>query len=445
MSRTKGLLAGVGAGLVARAIAMIGPLIVTPISLAYLGDQVFGLWAAMTAMIASALFADLGLGSGLMTRLTVALANDEPHAQVSALIGSAYASLTVLSAALTAVATWAITATNWSLIFEGANAVQSETAGRIILITVVAFIVNIPLSLVHRVQFATQRSATSNIWQAIGSISTVLAAIMAIRLDLPAWAVVLAASSAVPITNVINSTWFFGFIRRDLTPRARAANRTIVADLLRLGLGFSVIAALTGMAISLDPFLVATTLGLEDTATFSVASRFLAPLTAVAASVALPLWAALGASITQGDVAWTRRTVLRVSIASFAATTVLGCCISWFSPPLLEWWLGPSASAVPDVGLLISLTAFISVVAAVVPFLSLESSRSRLRNQIVGLGAFAFMGIPLKLVALQQFSLTTLGWVGAIVYASCMIPVCLLSLRALSVGDERIRLSQPQW
>ncbi len=69
-TRSQTFARGTVAGVVARGITLLGPLVVVPLALAYLGGDRYGLWVAVTSLPAAALFADFGLGSGLLTTLT---------------------------------------------------------------------------------------------------------------------------------------------------------------------------------------------------------------------------------------------------------------------------------------------------------------------------------------------------------------------------------------
>src|SRR5580693_5619124 len=57
---------------IARVISMAGPLITVPIVIRYLGQEQYGLWMTVTSLIGMFIFADLGLGNGLMTAISQA-------------------------------------------------------------------------------------------------------------------------------------------------------------------------------------------------------------------------------------------------------------------------------------------------------------------------------------------------------------------------------------
>src|SRR5689334_5600408 len=76
-TRGRRLARSIGTSLLGRMAAALAPLITTPVSFGYLGTERYGLWMAVTAVTSMAVFADLGLGNSLMTRLPRLLANDD--------------------------------------------------------------------------------------------------------------------------------------------------------------------------------------------------------------------------------------------------------------------------------------------------------------------------------------------------------------------------------
>jgi O-antigen/teichoic acid export membrane protein len=54
----------------AKAVSIITMLIVVPLTLNYLGAERYGLWMTISSVIAMMVFADFGIGNGLMNAIT---------------------------------------------------------------------------------------------------------------------------------------------------------------------------------------------------------------------------------------------------------------------------------------------------------------------------------------------------------------------------------------
>ncbi len=83
-------------GAVSKLFAMGIPLFTVRITYAYLGEEIYGLWSAVTSFFALFQFADLGLGNGLKTRLSQSYGNEDKEQSVR-LISSTYFVLLIVS------------------------------------------------------------------------------------------------------------------------------------------------------------------------------------------------------------------------------------------------------------------------------------------------------------------------------------------------------------
>ena len=184
-SRSRRLISGIATTTLSRGLGVLTPLILIPATLQYLGPALFGLWMAVTAVTMMAAFADFGLGNGLMTKLSRCYSNGD-FDQARRYTSSAY--FTMGSIAATACLVLILAADNvpWSQLFNSDGRVGSADTRNVGLICLLAFLVNIPLSLVIRVQYAFQMVGQSNSWQAGGSLAS-LAATMAAMTSRKSW------------------------------------------------------------------------------------------------------------------------------------------------------------------------------------------------------------------------------------------------------------------
>ncbi|GAB3957783.1 hypothetical protein GCM10027614_73920 [Micromonospora vulcania] len=152
-------------------------------TLSYLGTDLYGLWAAVLAVTGMVAFADLGVGLGLMTRLAPCRV-DGDSATARRYVSSAYAA--VCGVALPACGLlWLLGGfVPWPVLFNATGAAARD-AHLVALVCLTAFLLNIPLSLVARVQYAYQQVAISNIWQAAASALSLPLALGAVYAKLP--------------------------------------------------------------------------------------------------------------------------------------------------------------------------------------------------------------------------------------------------------------------
>ena len=97
-SRGRSLALGISTAFASRGISAIAPLLLIPLTLPYLGAEVFGAWMAIASIAGMLIWADLGLGSSLLTQLTRTAAEGK-NDKARKLIASAYGLVTGITLA----------------------------------------------------------------------------------------------------------------------------------------------------------------------------------------------------------------------------------------------------------------------------------------------------------------------------------------------------------
>ena len=127
---------------ISKVITTLIPLITAKVTLSYLGEELYGLWATITSFFAFFAFADLGLGNGLQTELSRASGIDDNVVQCRKLISNAFLMLSAVASVLIISLLVANPFINWASIM---NAKSDLTRTYI-----VAFILAIFLSILDR-------------------------------------------------------------------------------------------------------------------------------------------------------------------------------------------------------------------------------------------------------------------------------------------------------
>ncbi|KGJ72184.1 hypothetical protein GY21_17110 [Cryobacterium roopkundense] len=215
--RTRALLLGIATGLGSRVLTLAAPLLTIPVTLRYLGADLFGFWMIITSITAIGMFADLGLGNGLLTRLVWAVA-ERDGARARTLVSTAYLSLGGIALLLLAAIWLVVPSIDWQRIEAQSATLAPATAQVVAGLALSAFAITIPLALVQRVQYALQEAWKSNIWQVAGAIATIAAVYAAAWLDLGVVAVIAAAVFAGPFVILLNNVFYYAVSHRELPP-----------------------------------------------------------------------------------------------------------------------------------------------------------------------------------------------------------------------------------
>ncbi|MEV1154545.1 oligosaccharide flippase family protein [Micromonospora chokoriensis] len=433
-SRGRRLLSWVATAAVSRAASALVPLALLPVTLKYFGADLYGLWTAVLAVTGMVAFADLGIGLGLMTRLAPCRVN-----------GDANAARRYISSAYTAVSTMAFLACGilwlfsefipWSALFNASGS-AAEDARLVALVCLTAFLLNIPLSLVARVQYAYQQVAASNLWQATGATLALPLALAAVYTDLPPIAVVASIAFSPVVVNIVNTAWTFGLRLQDLRPGLRFVDRRGLRELLNLGGLFLLVTLLIALADNADPLIIAHLLGLTSVTAYAVPARLFAQIGALIMLMNQPVWPMHGEALARGDVDWVRRTVRRLTLASVLVALVPATLLVLFGEKLLAAWLPVPMG---DRSLLLGLALWWVALAAISPRFMVQNAAGVLRPQLFGYLLYLPISVIAKLYAVHLFGLSAAPYAAVAVYTVVIFPAACYGYRRVLENTPRKR------
>ncbi|MFY1620561.1 lipopolysaccharide biosynthesis protein [Micromonospora sp. WMMD736] len=432
-SRGRALVAGIASSLAGKAVGLVAPLLITPVAFRYLGPERYGMWMAITSLTAMALFADFGLGNGLLTRLARLYATGDRRAAARE-IASAYALLGALAGTLVLVLVASVRLVAWPSVLNVTDPVVARDARVVVLLCFGAFLVNIPLALIQRVQYAHQQVGASNLWQAAGSLISAGLVVVAASAKADPVLVIAAAVLAVPLMSLANSVWFFGWQQPDLRPRLTDVRATRVRGLLRLGSRFFGLSVLTSLALNIDGFLVGRVLGLHAAANYAVILRMFAVLALFVTLVNLPLWPANGEALARGDVSWVRRSTRRMVYLSAAAVALPALCLVVGGNDILRIWVRSDDLDRVPIPLFVALAVWSVSVAVASPLFMVQNSVGLLGPQFLGWVACLVVAVPLKILLAGSDGLSGVALASALSYGVTVVPAAIVGYRKALAG-----------
>ncbi|MEU5944850.1 oligosaccharide flippase family protein [Micromonospora sp. NPDC047465] len=424
--RTRRLLSGVATALVSRAAGFVAPIVLVPVTLPYFGTDLYGLWMAVAALVGMASFADLGLGSGLMTKLAPCHAHGDDD-RARGYISSAYLTLSLLAAAMITLLWLFAGGIPWTSLFNVSGEVTSGQTRLIALMCLTAFLVNVPLSLITRVQYAYQQVGRSNIWQAAASLTGLVLVLAVVAAGLSPMLVIATSVAVPPLVNLVNTIWFFRRGHRRIRPRLGAVDARTAWELTRLSGLFFVLTVVMSLATNADTLVIAHALGLSAVAGFVIPAKLLAQLGQLVVLVNVPLWPANGDALAQGQLSWVRHTTRRMTVLSVLAAAVPSVVLVSFGDWLFAAWLPVSIGG--DRWLLAGLAVWWVLQAALSPRFMVQNAAGVVVPQLVGWVAFLALSILGKWYGARWFGVTAVPWVGAAGYALTVLPAALYGYR----------------
>ena len=426
MERARNIALTAMSAMLAKVIAMITPLVTVRLTLSYMGEEIYGLWSAVSSFFALFAFADLGLGSGMQTELSRASALDDDGI-CKRLISTTYAILIGVATVLTAVFLIAFPFVDWSTVMNAQTERSMALAGGVVMAIVIPKLLNVPLALIQRTQVAMQEGYRNHLWQCSGNLLSLAFVILVTMLDLGVLTMVWASSMITVVVALVNMITYFGFRRRGLAPSLKCFDRTMGKKLLSTGIAFFVLSIFTSLSLSIDNFIVAQVTSLSDVTPYSILHKIAVLISVVSAMLSTPMWAANGEALRRGEVEWVRKSTKKIMIISFALSTAASLGIFLLLKPAL--YILTDGVVAPDYLLLLPMCLMQIAVSVTNPYFMILNAGRIVKFQIVTYVIYAAVSLPLKFVLGARFGAAALTWVGVISYFVILtVPTAYMAL-----------------
>jgi O-antigen/teichoic acid export membrane protein len=402
---------------------------IVPLTLDYLGPERYGLWTTVTSLAAFLVFADLGVGNGLMTMVAEAHGADDDNAAARNVASGVWILLGIAVAfALLAVA--ASVVVDWASVFNVEDPTARSEAAPAMLVLGLCYAASLPLSAPAHVRNGFQEGYVNGAFVAAGNLFGLALVLIAIRLQLGLPHVVLALMGAPLVAALANATFLFAR-RPGLLPAWGRVRATTSRALAQTSAQFLVLQLAMAGAFYSDTLIAASVIGPSAAAEYNVASTlFLLPMGLVAVGLA-PLWPAYAEAMARGDAAWIRTTFRRSLVIGVVISLPSAAVITVLAGAILTVWIG---NAVVPPSMLITGMAIWTVLRGIGTGMAMLLNGLRLlRVQMVTAVLMAILNVGLSIVLTIQIGVAGVILGTLIAYAAAtLIPLSIYLPRVLA-------------
>lgn len=418
--RTKRVIAVAGVTYVGRFVQGIAVLVTLPIARASLPPDLFGVWMMLSSLVAFMAFADLGIGNGVLNQSTRAKATGDAE-----LLRRTLASGYVVTGGVGCLlfASWLV----WSSFSIEptilAGSVSAENRSEVLrALSYFAFIfaVNIPASLILRLQLGMQQGYFNGLNQIVCSVMSMLLIPLALYHGGGVPELILATIGVQATVNVVNSLVWLNF--HDMLGVRfwrRSVDMLSVSLLLRTGVIFFFLQLSAAFAFQSDSIVITHTLGQGEYGDFAVVQKLFLFVSMLLSAALVGLWPAFGDAIASQNKDWVRKALVRgaaiTATVAIIAVGVLAISMPW----ILRNWMHSTINL--SWGLVYALAAWTVIDAVAGVFAAYMNGANLLRVQLV----FA-VGMALTAFATKWILTPVLGTAGAVL--STILAYCLVSV-----------------
>ncbi|HEX6161617.1 MAG TPA: oligosaccharide flippase family protein [Thermoanaerobaculia bacterium] len=422
------------AALAARVLSTGALFVTTRLTFQYLGAERYGMWMTIASMgLTFLVFADLGIGNGLLNMLSDAYGRRDMTAARRA-ISSGTALLVAVALVIGAGFALLWPFVSWPGLFRVVTPLAAREAGPAMMIFVLTFLLNVPLGVVTRVQNGFQEGYLANIWQVVGSLGSLVAIALVIRAEGGLPLLVAAATGAPVLATAANYVHQFWVARPFLRPSPSLAETKLADQLLRVGMLFLLLQLTSAATYHSDNLIVTRLFGSSAVAQYAVANQLFSVVPVFILMMVMPLWAAYGEALSRGDIGWVLITLRRSILLCIACGVAIAVPLVLLGRPLIHWWVGRDVAPPPL--LLAGMAASAILLSggnAVAVFLN---GVGWVRFQVILGLVVAVLALTLKIVFARLFGVagiawgTALGWALPCAYAyGILLPRRLAAMR----------------
>lgn len=327
---------------------LIGLLLV-PLTLRYVDSDTYGIWLAISSMVAWMSFFDIGINNGLKNKLTEALAHgDIPLAKrfvstTYALLSLIFLPLMVLLLVVTPMLDW------YSLLGLHASSVNGLLISVCIVITY--FCINFILSTINVVMLADQRPAAESFRVFLQQLLSLLVIFVLTRTTEGSLVKLCLALCLCPLLVIgfFNLTLFRGRYS-DIRPSFASVDFSLAPELFKLGVMFFIIQIAGVIQYQMTNFLIIRYFGPTDVTGYNIAYKYFSVPYMFWVTMLTPVWAAVTDALARGELPWVAN-VVRKYLLLFLVFLAGSLLMLALASPIYNLWVGDSVSVPFEVSL----------------------------------------------------------------------------------------------
>lgn len=400
------------------------------LTLGYLGSDRFGLWITIASLQTVFSFTDFGLGNGVLHTVAEAFGRGDMKL-VARAVRSALTAQIALAGTLLSIFWLTFRYIDWARIFHVYGTNAAAQAGPTIAVFVTLFLVRSVIQIVQQAQFGLQAGYLANAWTAAGNLAAIAGLFLCAEHHASVPILCLVVSGLPVASGLLNVTWWLSTRLPKVPGRSQGwhTHRTLIADMLRIGLLFFFLQLTAQLNYGIDPLIVNQVVGSAAVAALAIVQKPFDLLSVFLLLLLQPLWPAYREAVATGDIPWIKSTFRRTLITSLAIATAFAVLMAVEGQSLIRLWVGPHTH--PAEVLILAYCAAHLFSASQSPLAFFLNGLGKIRFQLLlGIPVIA-TSILLKVLLTPRFGLSVIPATTVCVGIALMLPAQIIYVRML--------------
>lgn len=403
-----------------KAIGLLTSLLVVPITIGYLKNEVYGIWMTISSMLYWVGAFDMGLGNGMRNYLTEAVSKND-HELARKYVTTSFVYLSLIATALFLLCIIPLYFLNYNSLFN-TQQLPNDTLRDAFFIAIMFTLCNFVLKNVGYIFIALQKYALNDLLTVSGNVIALIIIYILTKTTTGNLTYVVLAYTGIPVLIFLLATIPIFIKYPWLRPQKSAVDNKIGLTVVKKGLGFFAIQMTSVLIIfGAANLFITQYCGPAQVTVYNIAYKYFNLLIIGYTILISPMWNAYTDAYVKGDTEWIRMNFHR-SLFFLSLTVGVGVIMLLLANIFFHLWVGDKV----QVPLSVSLCTLIYVCAFNLNNCAtyLINGLNKIKVQI--LTSFIFTGLYIALTVLLGKTHTIEGIVLSM--AVCYLCMALIHL-----------------
>jgi O-antigen/teichoic acid export membrane protein len=383
--------------------------------LSFIDNSDYGIWLTVGSFVAWFTFLDIGLGNGLLNKLTEAVSKID-YELARTYLSTAYFTLTMVMIVFYFLFLLLYPFINWHAVISPHEAVNPYL-NIVVLFAFTSFAVQMVLNLITTVLKAHQKYAYGQSVGLAGSAIYLLLLIVCSRLFKGNLLILSIIAYIPPAACYILFTLFLFNKKYSLIkPSVKYVKIAYFKDLAKLGIKFFIIQIGAMVMFTTDNIIISQLGRVADVVPYNISRYYFNLVSMVYGLILTPLWPAFTDAYVKEDFEWIRRVVrkiLYIWLLLIAVVGIMYLCADIF----YKVWVGDKVHVPGILSLIMGL--YVIIVSWNLPFVYFINGTGKIKLELYNCIVIMIINVPLCILFAGTFNMGTAG----VMLATC---ICLL-------------------
>lgn len=413
-TRNGKIFANLSGSAIFKVINMIISFLMVPITLDYLDKTRYGLWAALSSVLAWFFIFDIGLGNGLRNKFTELKAKND-YNLLKSYVSTTYTILCLFAIGISVIFAIVNKYVNWAVILNAPASLQAELSDTVLIVFIVLCF-SFVLKLINNILSADLKNALSDGINTVAHLISFIGIIIMSKLTSPSilkYALLYTGSNLLMM--LIASIYLFCGRYRAISPSIKHIDFRQGRDLFSVGFRFFFIQIAGVVLYQTSSFVLANLVNPEAVTDYNITQKYYSLATMLFAMLVQPLWSAYGDAYHRNDFVWIKNTFKRLQkIWLFIAIILVGAF--FMQDFVFKIWLKGKVEFNLSLSLAFVVYGLVFQWGSIYnPFLN---ATGKLKLQLILLFISVPLFIPLCILLVKTLQLGALGIVLALIFLS---------------------------